>query len=238
MQRVRYEELRPHEFVERLKKQAVGYLPLGTLEWHEQHLPLGVDMLINDEVFARCARKFGGIVFPPLFLAPDCSKPGPDGITYYGMDLSDPTNPQQLTGSCYWMEKEHYARLLETVLTQAKRAGFKAMVAGGHAPADALWSNRISEWSDRFNLTLIDLYHDGIGAPIPADHAGQSETSQLMAARPELVSLDSLPSDRSVPLTGIFGADPRDASPALGEAYIGQLMALIERKLAAAGLLS
>ena len=39
--KVRYAELLPHEFRTRLAQRPVAYLPLGTLEWHGEHLPLG-----------------------------------------------------------------------------------------------------------------------------------------------------------------------------------------------------
>src|SRR5450756_98374 len=42
-EKVRYEELLPHEFLDRLAKNPVGYLPLGTLEWHGPHNALGAD---------------------------------------------------------------------------------------------------------------------------------------------------------------------------------------------------
>jgi hypothetical protein len=38
--KVRYDELLPHEFRKRLAERPIAYLPLGTLEWHGEHLPL------------------------------------------------------------------------------------------------------------------------------------------------------------------------------------------------------
>jgi len=38
-----YTLLTPTEFRERLAAAPVAYLPLGTLEWHGPHLPLGAD---------------------------------------------------------------------------------------------------------------------------------------------------------------------------------------------------
>ena len=34
MVKVLYEELLPEEFVQRIQKMPVAYLPLGTMEWH------------------------------------------------------------------------------------------------------------------------------------------------------------------------------------------------------------
>ena len=68
MEKVLYEELCPEEFKERLKECPIAYLPLGTLEWHGPHLPLGADGIQPLGLFVRVAEKIGGIVLPTLFL--------------------------------------------------------------------------------------------------------------------------------------------------------------------------
>ena len=57
--KVLYEELQPSEFVERINAFPVAYLPLGTLEWHGLHLPLGADGLQSKGVFERIAYEIG-----------------------------------------------------------------------------------------------------------------------------------------------------------------------------------
>ncbi|UCG36946.1 MAG: creatininase family protein, partial [Candidatus Bathyarchaeota archaeon] len=71
MQEVLYERLTPSEFQDRLEKAPIAYLPLGTLEWHGLHLPLGTDSLQSQAFFIKLAQRAGGIVLPPLFLGPD-----------------------------------------------------------------------------------------------------------------------------------------------------------------------
>lgn len=46
----------------------VAYLPLGTLEWHGPHMPLGADGIQSKELFVRVAEKVGGVVLPMLFM--------------------------------------------------------------------------------------------------------------------------------------------------------------------------
>ena len=70
-EKVLYEELTPTEFRERLAEAPVAYLPLGTIEWHGEHLPLGSDGLQSKEFFIKLAREAGGIVYPMLFMGPD-----------------------------------------------------------------------------------------------------------------------------------------------------------------------
>ena len=69
--RVLYEELLPEQFAARIQEVPIAYLPLGTLEWHSFHLPLGADGLQSQGVFKKIAERVGGIVLPMLFLGPD-----------------------------------------------------------------------------------------------------------------------------------------------------------------------
>ncbi|MCL6432570.1 MAG: creatininase family protein [Anaerolineae bacterium] len=41
----KWEELTPSEFVAAVRERPVAFVPLGLLEWHGEHLPLGTDML-------------------------------------------------------------------------------------------------------------------------------------------------------------------------------------------------
>ena len=70
MKKVLYEELLPEEYVQRIKEMPVAYLPLGTLEWHGPHMPLGADGIQSKELFVRVAEKIGGVVLPMLFMGP------------------------------------------------------------------------------------------------------------------------------------------------------------------------
>ena len=58
--------MRPSELVEQRKKLPVAYIPLGTIEWHGLHNPLGADGLQGQELCRRCARE-GGVVFPTVY---------------------------------------------------------------------------------------------------------------------------------------------------------------------------
>ena len=110
MKKVLYEELLPEEYVQRIKEMPVAYLPLGTLEWHGPHMPLGADGIQSKELFVRVAEKIGGVVLPMLFMGPD--RVFDDrGTIFYGMDINtegalNTYYAEQLKGSAYWMEKE------------------------------------------------------------------------------------------------------------------------------------
>ena len=104
MEKVRYSDLLPWEFRQRLAARPVAYLPLGTLEWHGEHLPLGSDAIQSEELMIECAKRFGGIVMPPIHLGPDRAWDRGEGEVLHGMDYADSTDPhRQLDGSCYWV---------------------------------------------------------------------------------------------------------------------------------------
>ena len=229
---VHYVELRPSEFRERLAAAPIAYLPLGTLEWHGEHLPLGSDGLQSQGFFEQLAREVGGIVMPMLFLGPDRRDVQPDGSELYGMDLG--TNlpgprryaDQQLDGSAYWLPDETFQILLETVLKQVARAGFRIVVAHGHGPSTNFFLERIPQWLEKFGLDCYicwseDRYDNGLG--IQVDHAAANETSLVMALRPDLVDMDALPSDLDRWPLAIGGRDPRtEASPEVGRQAIAK----------------
>jgi len=236
--KVDYEELLPHEFAERLAQRPVGYLPLGTLEWHGPQNALGADFLQSRELFRRAARRFGGIVLPPLWLGPDriTGQPGAPGLI--GMDSDDSTMPHRpLPGSLYWIPRGLFLLLVESILAQAVRAGFRCIVADGHGPSRIAWAEMASAWEAQFGLKLVSATRDFPNQwQTQNDHAGRNETSILMAARLDLVDLTRLPPDRSEWPQGVAGEDPRDATPAFGEALIEATLALIGKKLQELGI--
>ena len=81
-----YAGLTPRKLKERLAAAPIAYLPLGTLEWHGEHLPLGSDGLQSQGFFMQLAERVGGVVLPMLFLGPDLRLPK-GGFDYYGMDV-------------------------------------------------------------------------------------------------------------------------------------------------------
>ena len=241
-EKVLYEELTPKEFSERLAKAPIAYLPLGTLEWHGEHLPLGSDGLQSFEFFKLLAKEVGGIVLPKLFLGPD--RPGNydtittiDGKEYYGMDLGIDADmiighghgrrnvrykTRQLTGSAYYLPDNTFHLMMHGIMKQLSRAGFKIVVAHGHGPSNRYVLSHIKEFKDMYNLTVISCSSFDVGyLCFICDHAAANETSLMMALRPELVQMENLPKDTSEILIGVGGIDPRiHASKAFGKEII------------------
>ena len=236
-QKVLYAELTPKEFRKRIAQAPIAYLPLGTLEWHGEHLPLGADGLQSQGFFIELAKEVGGIVLPMLFLGPD-RKEIVDGKAYYGMDIFGfrDSPPQQLDGSAYRIEDALYRQLIESILHLVKRAGFKIVVAHGHGPSTGSFRNWREELSEKFGLKLFVVWRDdeSDGMGIQTDHAAANETSLLMALHPELVQMENLPTNLDTWPVAVGGKDPRiHASEELGRNAIAmqvERMADILRK--------
>ena len=222
-----YTMLTPTEFRSRLAAAPIAYLPLGTLEWHGPHLPLGADGLQSQGFFAHLAERVGGIILPMLFLGPDYYEVV-DGDEFFGMDVwGDRTKkPEKLTGSAYWIGEEQFVALLERILANLKRAGFQIVVAHGHGPSTTLFGDHIPEWSQRFGLKLFNCWRehedtetDSLG--LQKDHAAANETSLTLALHPDLVHMEYLPRDPDEKVKAIIGRDPRIyASPEVGRQII------------------
>ena len=61
MRTVRFELLRPDEILNEKKRCSIVYLPVGPLEWHGPHLPLGTDPLIAEAISRKVAEIVGGL---------------------------------------------------------------------------------------------------------------------------------------------------------------------------------
>ena len=235
-QTVLYTDLTPSAFRERLAAAPIAYLPLGTLEWHGEHLPLGSDGLQSQGFFIALARQVGGIVLPMLFLAPDLHEIV-NGTPYYGMDLVGfpQGEPQQLEGSAYWVDEALFRLMLEAILARLARTGFKIVVAHGHGPSTKFFAQHSREWSAKFGLELLICWDEANGdaqTGLMTDHAAANETSLMMALHPEMVRLDLLPADPDVWPTAIMGPDPRvHASAEAGQEIIRKNQAWLEGML-------
>lgn len=212
-EKVLYEELCPYEFKERISDCPIAYLPLGTLEWHGPHLPLGADGIQSQELFVRVAGKIGGIVLPKLFLGPDRYYHDPS-CEYYGMDIYTggtliPYEMQQLPGSAYWMPDTQYREMILRIAANLSRAGFRVLAGHGHGPSIWQFSAMKEEIRETYGLICVTAFDflDNTELAYQNDHAAANETSITLAVRPELVQLSRLTKDEESPV-GMAGKDP------------------------------
>ena len=223
--------LRPEQIVARRKECSVVYIPIGTLEWHGLHNPVGADTLQAEGIAVLCAQKGGGLVFPPLYYGEnrlealmEANAQDRDLIAQ-AMELS-PENfgagRQPFTAT---EQAIHYHKLLLHILAEAESLGFQVgvLVAGhyplvDHARAAVLQFNQ-REYSKRQGMlawAFVDYLLVRDQYDCAGDHAGGWETSHLLALHPETVDLGRLP-PKGEKLVGAGGRmSPQDATERFG----------------------
>ena len=64
---VQMQFMRPGQLEAAGRKFPVVYVPFGLIEWHGVHLPLGTDAIKAHGILVKCAERFGGVVYPPVY---------------------------------------------------------------------------------------------------------------------------------------------------------------------------
>jgi creatinine amidohydrolase len=77
--KVQFEEMFPWELSRVLVEAPICYLPLGVLEWHGEHVALGLDGIKAHAICTEVARQSGGVVVPPLWWGADYREDLEDG---------------------------------------------------------------------------------------------------------------------------------------------------------------
>ena len=229
----RFELLLPSEIRSALARRSVVYIPLGTYEWHGEHLPVGLDGLTAHGVCLEAATRSGGLVLPAL---------------YYGTGGGHGAYPWTIMA-----EAAELRPLLERTLTRLEVFGVRtAIVLSGHFAREQveMMGALQREWRGgtgqmRVRGLAVSM---ATGLSLAPDHAAMFETTLLSALWPDRVRLDLLPpsSDTDVidpdgndmgnqrhdpahPLYGVFGPDPRRFDPAaagpLRDALVDWLLA-------------
>ena len=216
---VEYARLLPWQFEARMKAMPLAYVPVGSLEWHGEHLALGNDGVKVEDICRIAARKGGGIVLPGMFL-------GVLGMTGWAKRYEGTVGSHGI----FSVEPDLLKRILTAELANLDRLGFKgAIVITGHYPQEQvdLVKAVASEFAATRGLKVAGITDRDLARSTghTGDHAAKWETSILMALRPELVDLSRLPA-APAPLEGVFGDDPRTkASAELGRKVVDAMAA-------------
>jgi creatinine amidohydrolase len=228
---VRYAYCRPEQVVRRRNECPVAYVPIGTLEWHGPHNPLGADTLQAEGLAILCARKGGGLVFPPLYYGESRSE---SLMEANAADREKIAEAMSLPPDNFLADRQpfsptdqvlNYQKLLLHILAEVESLGFRlgVLVAGhypliDHARAAVILFNKrrfskyhgMLAWACLDYLVLEDRY------PQAGDHAAGWETSHMLALHPETVDLGKLP-PKGEELVGIMGKmPPQDATADFG----------------------
>ncbi len=209
------ELLRPGQIADEMAKCPRAWLPLGTIEYHSHHLPVGLDGLQAHALCLDAAELAGGLVYPPL---------------WWGTGGGH--------GSYPWTVMMPQAEEIEAILgnTLSRLDSFsvrQAVLFTGHFADEqlAMISRIAADWNAKGRRLVAKAFgvNGNPNAPMPPDHAGLFETTLLAAIQPHTVDISLLPSarpqeagedpygpqrhDPAHSLHGIFGSDPRAFAP-------------------------
>jgi len=176
------------------------FIPLGPLEWHGPHMPLGTDPLNAENVAMGACRKVGGVVWPTQFWGTERER-SPKQLEALGFEQDQYVVgmdfPRNSLPSAYCPE-ELFALLLRENLRQVRALGARlAVVINGHGAEnhrqvlDRL-ANEFNHTTDlrvqvRVAMPRREFENGSIG------HATDTETSLMMYLCPHAVDLASLP---------------------------------------------
>jgi creatinine amidohydrolase len=230
------ENITMKEFKNHLKKTKTIMFPFGTIEEHGTHLPLNTDTLIINEILKKVEEKTNVFLAPPLYYGVCTSTsqhPGTIGIT-----------PATLRRITYDIAKDAYLKGLRAIFLITGHGG------GMHTSAMKESAERlVSEHPDLRIAVLCpyDIKELRELAETPNDsHAGEIETSIVLALAPQLVKGRSKEDYPAMPKpfivrdkikywkSGVWG-NPEKASTEKGEQAVELIVNVITGIISSAG---
>ena len=229
-----YAELRPDQLADLVAAHPVAYWPLGLLEHHGYHLPIGYDGFKANRICERIATNTGGVILPVMWWG------GGGGHDVFRWS--------------HYQNAEATAAILVDTVNQLANFDFRDIVLlAGHYPWQSLLEKHVPPLVEQHSQvqihwgTEITICNDAI--KIQGDHAALEETSIGLTLFPELVDLKALTPGRNDsvwpnnqppppekhhpavcfdpadPLFAQMGEDSRQSTAAHGEASIAPLVA-------------
>jgi creatinine amidohydrolase len=176
----KWEELTGPDFIQAIhRSQGVCVLPFGIIEKHGPHLPLGTDLLdVRFAVFNAVKQEYA-VVFPEY---------------YFGQIFE----AQQQPGTVAYSLSTQLTLLQETVKEMARNGCKKVVIVNGHGGNESLLplfaQAQLASPRD-YVVYVFGLPHTDLpGKPAMKTkvdmHAGETETSLMLIARPDLVHMD------------------------------------------------
>jgi len=171
------EEMTPQEITDAVKEADTVVVPVGSVEQHGPHLPVGTDTLIPMTVAKRVAERAKVLVAPPV---------------YYGNSLS----MVDMKG-VFTVTPDTMASLLLDLCKSFSKQGFKKIVfINGHGGNKQVLSfigqkARMDTGALIVRIDWWDIAAEEILKICEKEvvHADEGETSMMLACRPELVDM-------------------------------------------------
>ncbi len=180
---VKYEELTAPDFIKAVARSAsTCVIPIGILEKHGPHLPVGTDLIDVRELALRAAKKEYTIVFPPYFVGQIFEARHQPGTIAY----STPLMQQVLQETCNELARNGIKKIIlvngHGGNTQFLQYFCQVQLACRKDYAVFLYDPSDDETANEKLAKLRKTTLDG--------HAGEEETSTMLAHHPELVHMD------------------------------------------------
>jgi creatinine amidohydrolase len=161
---------------ERLEKSTV-LLPVGAVERHGDHLPLGTDGFLPEHIALKAAEKLGCPILPTLWYG-SCKAMKPFQGTF------------DLDSDCLY-------KYVRSLISEVNRNGFRLLcIVNGHGGNTTPLSMAARDISSRTDLSVmvIDWWRElglkKLSLFEAPGHAGEDETSAMLALQPERVKME------------------------------------------------
>jgi len=162
---------------ERLEKRTV-LLPVGSVERHGDHLPLGTDGFLPEHIARKAAERLSCPVLPTLWYG-SCKAMKPFSGTF------------DLDSDCLY-------KFVRSLISEVNRNGFRLLcIINGHGGNTTPLSMAARDISSRTDLSVIvidwwrELGLSKLSSFEAPGHAGEDETSAMMALQPERVKMEA-----------------------------------------------
>ncbi len=223
---VDYITSRPGQVDAAIKEIPLALVPIGSLEWHGPHMPLGFDGLKAEFLLKKVGAAVGnGVIFPTIYFGAYDVMNFPHTYRFQRKHLQD-----------------QIARFVEQLIT----SGYKVLVFfSGHYPGsqvrflEKLALKTMKKHPDVCMLAGPEYYFLPRSKQ-PGDHAAKLETSLGLSLFPQWVDMNQLPvtdgSREALRPLGIGGEDPKaHATREKGDAWVEEaieaIVTAIERSL-------
>ncbi len=173
----RYEELRPDQLAAGVATDPIVFWPLGLLEHHGWHLPVGLDGIKAERLCMKIASTTGGVILPTMWWG---ASGGHGGFLW----------------TLYQPEQAAEA-ILERTIERLVTFGFRVIVlAAGHYPWQGILDRHVPRLQAQHREVLFlwgtEMNIGGEEVGLPGDHASREETSYALYLHPEFVDMGAL----------------------------------------------
>lgn len=170
----------------RESRQSMAILPVGSIEQHGSHLPVGTDYLIVSELSRRVAERTGAYLLPALPISTCYEHKGTKGTV--------------------WMKPDTFYKMLQDIILSLKSQGFDRIVVllghGGIFTAGPAIRELNAMHDDLQVIKIESVNNEKTKAILEGDngiHAGEKETSLILSLQEELVNRELMMQNDFVP---------------------------------------